>query len=120
MSFLAETSALLGATDSAAVIYELLRPWAMFNAVDTAEGIRGSVSGYLGILATTTEHWSEAKRHYEDALAMNARMKARPWLARTHHDYARMLLLRRGSGDARRARSHQDAAAADFRELGMT
>ena len=92
----------------------------MFNAVDTAEGIRGSVSGYLGILATATERWSEATRHFEDALEMNARMEARPWLARTHDDYARMLLLRGGSGDARRASFHQDAAAAGFRELGMT
>ena len=34
MSLLAETSALLGDTDSAAVLYGLLLPWAAFNAAD--------------------------------------------------------------------------------------
>ena len=43
MSLLAETSALLGDTDSAAVLYGLLRPWAALNAADQPEGIRGSV-----------------------------------------------------------------------------
>ena len=54
MSLLAETSALLRDTDSAAILYELLVPWAAFNAADWPEGIRGSLARYLGMLATTT------------------------------------------------------------------
>ncbi len=29
--------------------------------------------------------------HFDDALAMNARADARPWVAQTQYDYARML-----------------------------
>ena len=83
MSLLAETSALLGDTDSAAVLYRLLVPWAAFNAADHPEGIRGSVSRYLGLLATTTRRWDEAERHFEAALAMNAADGRSP-LARPH------------------------------------
>ena len=60
MSLLAETSALLSDTDSAPIIYGLLLPWATFNAADYLEGIRGSVSRYLGLLATTITRWHEA------------------------------------------------------------
>src|SRR5206468_4109310 len=94
MSLLAETCALLGDAGAAPVLYELLDPWAAFNAADHPEGIRGSVSRYLGLLATTLERWSDAERHFEEALTMNERIGARPWLAYTQEDYARMLLAR--------------------------
>ena len=119
MSLLAETSALLGDIDSAATLYRLLAPWAALNVVDQAEGIRGSVARYLGILTTATRRSEEAERHFEDALAMNARMGARPWLAHTQHDYARMLLARDGPGHREHAQELLDVAAATYRELGM-
>jgi DNA-binding SARP family transcriptional activator len=119
MSLLVETSALLGDTDSAPVLYGLLVPWAAFNATDHPEGIRGSVSRYLGLLATTMERWSEAALHFEEALEMNERMGARPWLAHTQHDYARMLLARDGTGDAEHARELIERALATYQELGM-
>ncbi len=99
MSLLAETAGLLSDADSAALLYDLLVPWAEFNVVDVAEGMRGSVARYLGIAATTTKRWDEAELHFEDALSMNAGMGARPWLAHTQADYARMLLARDGPGD---------------------
>ena len=68
MSLLAETAVLLDDADHAAVLYELMVPWATLNVVDQAEGIRGSASRYLGLLATTTERWEEAERHFEAAL----------------------------------------------------
>ena len=119
MSLLAETAALLGDTDSAAALYRLLVPWAAFNAADWPEAIRGSVSRYLGILAATRRRWDEAGMHFEDAVAMNARMGARPWLAHTQHDYARMLLARDGPRDRDRAQEIIDEALASYRELGM-
>jgi tetratricopeptide (TPR) repeat protein len=82
MSLLAETSAVLGDTDSAPILYRLLVPWAAFNAADHPEGIRGSISRYLGLLATTTQRWTEAARHFEDALELNERMGAP--VARAH------------------------------------
>ena len=46
MSLLAETASLVGDARSASSIYDLLVPWASLNAVDVAEGFRGSVSRY--------------------------------------------------------------------------
>jgi tetratricopeptide (TPR) repeat protein len=119
MSFLAETSALLVHTGSAPVLYSLLVPWAKFNAADPHEGIRGSVSRYLGLLAATAGHWRDAARHFEDALASNARMGLRPWLAYTQQDYARLLLAREEPGDRERAKDLSDSALATYRALGM-
>ena len=119
MSLLAETAALLSDTDSAAVLYRLLVPWAAFNAADWPEAIRGSASRYLGILAATTRRWDEAGMHFEDAVAMNARMGARPWLAHTQHDYARMLLARARTRDREYARDLLNQALVTYRELGM-
>ena len=89
------------------------------NAVDVTEGFRGSVSRYLGLLATALERWDDAAGHFEEALALNERMGARPWLARTEDDYARMLLVRGRPGDDERARELRDQALATFSELGM-
>jgi DNA-binding SARP family transcriptional activator/tetratricopeptide (TPR) repeat protein len=119
MSLLAETAALLGDADPAAVLYRLLLPWAALNAVDQAEGIRGSVARYLALLATTIERWDDAERHFEDALVMNARMGARPWLAHAMGDYARMLHARNSRGDRERAQALLDSALGTYRELGM-
>jgi DNA-binding SARP family transcriptional activator len=119
MSLLAETCVLLSDSHPAAVLSRLLTPWAGFNAVDIPEGTRGAVSRYLGLLSTTTKHWEEAEVHFENAVAMNSRMGARPWLAHTQSDYARMLLARDGPGDRERAQKLLDAALASYRELGM-
>jgi len=106
----------------------LLAPWAAFNAADIGEGYRGSVSRYLGLLATTTKCWEEAEHHFEDALAMNANMGARPWLAHTKDEYARLLLARARSrrrwsydeaSDRDRAAELFGEAHATYRELGM-
>ena len=119
MSLLAETCAFLSDADSAAVLYRLLLPHAALNVVDAPEGIRGSVSRYLGLLATTIGRWSEAAHHFEDAIAMNGRMGARAWLAHTQYDYARMLLARDEPGDRKKAQELRNAALATYRNLGM-
>lgn len=119
MSLLAETSSLLADTESAAVLYRLLLPWAAFNVANQPEGMRGAVSRYLGLLTTTLGRCSEAAAHFRDALAMNKRMGARPWLAHTQNDYARMLLARDRPGDRERAQELLEQALATYRELGM-
>jgi DNA-binding SARP family transcriptional activator len=119
MSFLAETAGLVDDADSASVLLELLAPWAALNVVDQCEGMRGSVSRYLGIIAATTGRGQEAELHFEAALATNARTGARPWLAHTNADYARMLEARGGDGDRERARALAGAAHTAYRELGM-
>jgi DNA-binding SARP family transcriptional activator/tetratricopeptide (TPR) repeat protein len=120
MTVLAETAALLADGDCAPALYRLLHPFEGCNAIDLPEGMRGSVSRYLGLLAWTMSRRDEAAAHFEDALAMNARMRLRPWLAHTRADYAQMLL----TGDAREDREHAEklgsAARASYRELDMT
>jgi tetratricopeptide (TPR) repeat protein len=63
--------------------------------------------------------WDDAAQHFEQALVMNQRMGARPWLAHTQHDYAQMLLHRDSPGDRERAQELLDQALATYRELGM-
>ncbi len=65
------------------------------------------------------QRWSDAEQHFDEALAMNARMGARPWLAQTQHDYARMLLARGASADRSRAGRLLDDARSTYGELGM-
>ena len=116
MSLLADTCALLGDSGAAAELYALLLPYSGFIAVDVPEGMRGSVSRYLGLLATTMNRVEDALRHFEDAMAMNARLGARPWLAQTQDDYGRVLL---DLGETERASELIAAANATYRELGM-
>jgi tetratricopeptide (TPR) repeat protein len=120
MSLLAETAALVGDIGSAAVLYDRLVPWGELNAVDQAEGCRGSIARYLGLLAALLERFDDAERHFEAGLAMNERMGFWPWVARSEEDFAGVLLRRRGPGDAEKADLLTSAALATYRELGMT
>ena len=70
-------------------------------------------------MAGALRRWEDAERHFEAAVAMNARLRARPWLARTRLDYARMLLARGWGGDEQRARALSAAALTECHELGM-
>jgi DNA-binding SARP family transcriptional activator len=117
MALLAETSSTLHDGDTAVVLYELLTPWERFNAVDHPEGMRGSVSRYLGLLAATLERVEEAVAHYEAAVTMNTNMGARPWLAYTQYDYAQLLSDHGSSSERRRADQLRDAARSICREL---
>jgi DNA-binding SARP family transcriptional activator/tetratricopeptide (TPR) repeat protein len=119
MSMLAETAALVGDADRAEVLYGLLVPWGAFNAADVSEGFRGSVSRYLGVLAVTSGRSEDGALHFEEALRLNEAMGARPWLAYTQHDYARLLLARDAPSDRARALELLEQALATYRELGM-
>jgi tetratricopeptide (TPR) repeat protein len=93
MTYLTDVCTFLGDAPRAAILYQLLLPYAGRTAViGNATACYGAVSRYLGRLAATMERWEDAARHFEDALAMNTRMGARPWLAHTQHEYATMLL----------------------------
>jgi uncharacterized protein HemY len=77
------------------------------------------VTRYLGALAATLGRWEEAVRHFEDALAMNTRMEAWPWLAHTQSQYVMMLLARDQPGDSEKAQKLLATALITARELGM-
>ena len=76
-------------------------------------------TSHLGLLAATMSRWEEAQRHFAAALTMNARMGAKPALARTQYAYARMLLTRGQPGDHEYARSLLDEALALSHALGI-
>jgi tetratricopeptide (TPR) repeat protein len=121
MTNLADSCAFLGDAPRAAELRGLLLPYAGRNVV-IVEGWAcfGSADRPLGLLATTMGQWEDAETHFDAALELNARLGARPWLARTQHDYAQMLLARRQALDAERARELLWRALGTARELGMT
>src|SRR5215217_3476745 len=116
---LAETCATLRDTECAALLYELLLPYGSLNAVAVPDLALGSTSQPLGILATLLGRFDDAGRHFEEAFRMNERMGARPWIAHTQADHARMLLRRNAQGDRDRARKLLLRAQATYNELCM-
>ena len=82
----------------AAELYELLLPYEGQNmVVQPALTCTGSTSRLLGMMASVMHDWDDAERHFEDALAFDAKMGARPWLAHTQYNYAKMLAARDGA-----------------------
>jgi tetratricopeptide (TPR) repeat protein len=116
MSLLAETAVLLDDEEAVPTLYEALSPWCELNAADVAEGCRGAVSRYLGLLATALGREDDAAAHFERALQLNERMGFRPWLARTQDDYAGLLRRR---GEVAKAEALEAAALATYDEVGM-
>jgi DNA-binding SARP family transcriptional activator/tetratricopeptide (TPR) repeat protein len=119
LAILAEVAAGLNDGRRAHTLYELLRPHARRNAIAAGELAVGSVARYLGLLAATLGQLDDAARHFEDAIAMNESMGARPWLAHTQHDYARMLLTRNTHSDREKAHQLLADALTTYEELGM-
>ena len=120
MTYLVDICTFLMDRDRARILYQILEPFAGRNViVGNGAACYGSLSRYLGALATTLERWDDAVRHFEDALAMNARMDARPWLAHSQALYAKMLLARAEPGDREKALALHETALAGARELGM-
>ena len=74
---------------------------------------------YAGMLAACLSRWDDAERHFADALAMNERLGARPYVVRTRRAWASMLLDRNAPGDAARARDLIAAGRAEAETLGM-
>ena len=116
---LAETCAIIDEPTPAASLYDLMLPYAAHNAVAVPEIALDSTSRPLGILATSLGRFEDAERHFLQAAMMNERMAARPWLAHTQLEHARMLLCRAADGDRKRAAELLARAQATYRELGM-
>jgi predicted ATPase/DNA-binding SARP family transcriptional activator len=117
-SLLAQLAAGAGDHERADALYRRLAPFDGLN-VDTEEVSTGAVSRYLGLLAAVVERFDQAELHFVDALAMNARIGARPWLAHTQEDYARTLLTQGDPARRNQAAGLLASAHAAYRELGM-
>jgi tetratricopeptide (TPR) repeat protein len=104
----------------AARIYQRLQPYARFNQIAGSTVISGApVSDALGVAATMLSRWDEAGEFFEDALAVERRMGARPWQAWTLCSYAQMLLARSRAGDRELASTFLHDARSIAVELGM-
>lgn len=119
MCLLAEVCVALGDARHAQTLYSLLLPRAGSIVYGVPEVSTGAVDRYLGLLAAAGGRFDDAERHFEQALAINERIGARPWLAHTQEDYGRMLLERDAPGDAGKASRLLEQALASYRELGM-
>jgi tetratricopeptide (TPR) repeat protein len=117
---MASLCAQLGDRPRAAVLHQLLEPYAgHLVTIATGSVAFGTVSHYLGTLDTGLGRFDEAETRFGEAAATHARIGAPTWLARTHLEWARMLLERGRPGDAERARELLDRALATARELGL-
>ena len=120
ISALGEAVSDLNDPAAAAVLYERLRPVA--GQVYVVAGMlvcAGSYGLYAGMLAACLQRWDDAERHFADALAMNERLGARPYVVRTRRAWASMLLDRDAPGDRERAAELITAGRAEAETLGM-
>jgi hypothetical protein len=117
VALVSEVCRFLSDAARAATLYRLLEGYSGRNLQGGFLGVSlGSADYYLGLLAAAASWWNVAARHFDTALAMHARMGARPALARTRHQYGRMLL---DCGQQKRGLDLLGLAAAAARELGM-
>jgi hypothetical protein len=77
------------------------------------------VDRFLAMLAATLGRLEAAAAHYQTALELEDRMKARPLAARTRYWYARTLLERSGPADYDHASRLLHEARTIAEELGM-
>ena len=90
LALLAEVATALK-DDLCAVLHRLLAPHEELVVINPHEFSVGAAGRTLGVLAATLSWFEEAERSFEGALRINERIGARPWLARTQEDFARML-----------------------------
>jgi hypothetical protein len=79
----------------------------------------GPVDSALGLLATTLRRFEDADRHFAAACELSRQARAPTWLARSRCEWALMLVLRGGEGDAVQARKLAEEALSAAEELGM-
>jgi class 3 adenylate cyclase/tetratricopeptide (TPR) repeat protein len=115
-----EVAAALGDTRRAALLYKMLHSVAeCLLAIAGHVTCFGSKAHWLGLLAGTMKKWDDAVEHFEDAIKTNTRVGARPYHARSQHEFARMLIERNESRDEDKAKALLTEATATYRELGM-
>jgi ActR/RegA family two-component response regulator/tetratricopeptide (TPR) repeat protein len=118
MAFLADAAVSIGDAEAAAHLYPHLAALTPYNVVLPPAFVLGPVSHYIAGLAALMGNDAAARRHYEDALALETRTGARQWTARTQLEYGRFLLRSR-TGDRVRGARLVAAARALGEELGL-
>ncbi|MGR3762309.1 ATP-binding protein (plasmid) [Roseobacteraceae bacterium NS-SX3] len=120
LAYLAEICAMVGSSQLAEQIYALLLP---YRSITITAGVttvcNGAAGRRLGALAALLGDWDRSEEHFETALEVDARMRARPWLAHTQAAYARALRSRGRPEDARQACILEVEALETAGNLGM-
>lgn len=119
MVLLSEVCAYLSDAPRARLLYKLLLPYALRNASLDVYVCYGSVSHYLGIVASTAGELDTAESHFAHALEFNQRMATRPWIAHTRFQYAAMLLARNRPGDREKGIEMARLALSTAEAIGM-
>jgi hypothetical protein len=120
---LARGCVILGTAPHAPRLYQALAPYAGRAAVAAgAVMCSGSTDYYLAGLAALSGDTTAALQHYRTALSCHRRLGAQPMLARTLHEYARLLQLRglpeeRGAAAAALAEARAIATACGMTRL---
>ena len=106
IALLADVAAAVGDAPRAAILHELLLPFADRTVVIGLGTVcLGSVERYLGRLAAAIGDEAAARDHFERALEVNQGLQAAVQLAHTQLDYARLLSGSRARGLVEAARS---------------
>jgi tetratricopeptide (TPR) repeat protein len=120
MAYLSEVCAFLGDSDQATVLYDMLLPYkSRAVVVGGATVCYGAAGRYLSMLARTMSKWELAERHIIQAIDLDNRMQAWPWLAHSQAEYATILLEKGQEEDRIQAKALFDEALSAAQTMGM-
>jgi tetratricopeptide (TPR) repeat protein len=121
LAYLAEVCASLNDAVRAEALYAKLVSYRdMTITAGVATVCYGSTGRYLGMLADTLGSWDLSEEHFEEALKLNRKMNAWPWLAHSQQEFAHMLHRRGRKSDIVRADELLREARATAARLQMT
>jgi tetratricopeptide (TPR) repeat protein len=120
-AMLAEPVAAIADAAMAGKLYQGLVSWSapVISYGRSGMSCGGPTDLALGLLAHTCGRIDQAARHFERALEVSSRANLQPYQVQARHWYARLLLERRGPGDAERARTLIDEGQALAGTLGL-
>lgn len=119
LSMLADVVAELDDRSLAVPLLARLSPYVELNGMGPPEISSGPIARPVALLEDMLDRVDESEQHFVDAIDRARAMGARPWLAHSLHEYARMLARHAGTDDDEHVDALLDEAATIGRELGM-
>ena len=120
LAYLAEAAIYLDDVAGAQMLYRYLEPYSGRNLLAGASVVfLGAADYYLALLAVCMGESQVAYRHFEEAIKLNKRMGAHPWLARTCFQFGRLLARSEDERQRRRGAEMLGSASAAAQQLGM-
>ena len=110
---------LLGHAELARRLRDLIEPYRDHSAVLGIVAYLGAVPHHCGVFSGLLGEWDRAVADLQEGLARHRALDARPWVALSQIELARVLLARGGPGDEARAGQLTAEALAVADELGL-